>query len=263
MKKIILAIMMGVTIFSCTKNEEILTSETSTSEMKISTNEFVYNDDDFDQLLEFSRLHRLGLQHNIDAFIASKESFTNASGEMDEIKLLNFFEKETHKFLASQNISVEGALINTNPNSYLVPSETMKVEATFSNTEENPSTSESFKKYSLKLKDVGNESQNIDIFKLKVREIFEEYKSDLNNIPDDEHKAISMMIGIAYDSYDFWHNVSDFDNTGRAIGGGVYWADFSSGYGWAAMGLAGGPLGAIVCGINGAIIGSCIAYGLS
>lgn len=236
-------------ITSCTNEDETINETNSLSLYK-----------DVDELIQFSRIHSEGLIHNLKAFeneIKSKD--LNKTLTENEIK--TFFEEQTISFLEQNQIIYNKFRVEFVSNDIIEFNKKINLEK------------------DMRLNVKANDETFIDIYFKKIEDSFgtNPYQIVLNNlnevyqdflteelfIPEAEKASIEIMIGVAFDSANFWYNYYDMEDNSLKFNWdwGVALADVT---GAATGGLWGsavaGPLGGVVMAVNMAIIDSSVAH---
>lgn len=217
-----------------------------------------------DELFKFSKVHSDGVAFCTEAFnkkfANSRESFTNKSGGLDTLAIIKFFEIQTKLYLTEHPVSYNNNSLGIE---YLIPINDELKMAIVKNTYTSPfllSQNELANSYYSSIKTIINESENSEEVNFELDKLFTKSQNEL--ISEKDKLLLQLMIGVASDSYSYWSIHGNINPVTGKVSLGTALADIQGAWEWGVFGAAAGPLGAVLVGLNGAIIHSCVAHAL-
>lgn len=249
---------LGVlTIIACS-DEDI--KNDGINHLKRTTNSF----DSLEELYNLSKKHSEGLEMSLISFFEeNKEDFIH-SNQIDTLSVIKYFQTQSKSFLTKNPILYKGEFID---NEYLIfPDDSFMLSSIRDLENPNFNGNETVRFYYDKIKTIlETHLEDSTAYKENLDELFFMSQNEIGNETD--KIVVQLMIGVAYDSYTFWKNYTERGgnvNYKKKINGTTILADIYGAGEWGLFGLgAAGPLGAVIVGINGAIINSGVTHALS
>ncbi|AFM03530.1 hypothetical protein Fleli_1092 [Bernardetia litoralis DSM 6794] len=176
---------------------------------------------------------------------------------MDTLALLNFLEKETYDFLENTKIYYNEEAISVENLVKVSEQEKITLIREMYSNNYNSFDNEEVNEFAKRIiNEIDKDNVSLSALKSNLLTIRKEALDDLKN--ESDLAIILGMTAIAKDSYEFWFNYQDVSPKKGWFSLAI--ADATGAYGWGAIGAIAGPAGAIIVGLNGAIINSSGAY---
>ena len=214
------------------------------------------------EIENYAKMHSSGLEFCIDKFKSSNlnnELFRTSNNQIDTLALINFFEEETRNYLANNPVIYNGKAIDLNILNQINISDSDKIKTVshsnfsydwYTNNEINLFFKDFIQDISSK-STINEINSTISIYSNSAEIKFSK-KEDLD--------IVLSFINITKDSVNHWYKKSN--NTASRGWFALAIADAYGAFTWGSFGMAAGPAGAIIVGLNGAIIDSAVAYAL-
>lgn len=258
---------------SCADTEDV--SETNHD---LSAQQLKVNDDvvfrKYEDLINFTHFHQIAVDLAADAFQdefeINPDRFIDERGKLNKISFVNFFLDQSTTFINNNPLLYKDQVASLDFLKDLTDQQKLELfhQVVRDNDAKNiqdENISRYYKRISVA---VFENSENKEAFHQFLNDMYNETFTD-NSLNSTQINAIHMMIGIGYDSFNNWFDTThEIASKGprkklKATGTTVL-ADIVEGAGGAIWGGAvAGPVGAVLMGVNCAIIGSGMELTLS